>query len=391
MFSMTKKHPSLTHSHSHSHNSSLVDFNNNNTHFSTDNNNNNNNNSDSYSTNTGEMLTRDSFNMLCGVLLVLINLCLDGFTNNEQDEIFTTHHCTSLEMMKFLNVWQAIYLLMYLCGSTLFAWMTTNPSTLLFSSSPFDSTSSSTTSSFSYFSYFSSSLSTFTSGSALADFQNNNHNNNNQFSNSINIDNNNGVHAHQATVTSELLSSLTMLTSCPTLCHDLLLFCICAAVGQVLIFVVMQEFGSLVWITISITRKLFTILLSIFMFGHNVSVGQWVGIGCVFVGLSVESGMEYKHKHKMQQLKLQQQQNQLQQEKLEHLKQQQQQQQQQQQSTIDNEERKEVGLEHPSGKATYSNSSKSKTTSTFVTSSSANQNGSKKNKSKGNNNKKKVA
>jgi UDP-galactose transporter B1 len=55
----------------------------------------------------------------------------------------------------------------------------------------------------------------------------------------------------------------------------------------------MKEFGSLVWITISITRKLFTILLSIFAFNHQVKMVQWMGIGLVFVGLTVETVMGY--------------------------------------------------------------------------------------------------
>ena len=71
------------------------------------------------------------------------------------------------------------------------------------------------------------------------------------------------------------------------------MFCLCAAVGQVLVFKVMKEFGSLAWITISITRKLFTILFSVFMFGHPIKQVQWLGIACVFLGMIVEVGMGY--------------------------------------------------------------------------------------------------
>jgi UDP-galactose transporter B1 len=56
----------------------------------------------------------------------------------------------------------------------------------------------------------------------------------------------------------------------------------------------MQEFGSLVWITISITRKLFTILVSVFMFNHSVSAAQWAGIGAVFFGMFLEVLMNYR-------------------------------------------------------------------------------------------------
>jgi UDP-galactose transporter B1 len=66
------------------------------------------------------------------------------------------------------------------------------------------------------------------------------------------------------------------------------MFCLCASLGQVLIFGLMKDFGSLVWITVSITRKLFTILVSVFMFNHSVNAFQWFGIVCAFVGMGLE-------------------------------------------------------------------------------------------------------
>ena len=158
----------------------------------------------------------DSTNMMIGIALILVNLILDGYTNNEQDKIFASYRVAPLQMMANTNLWQSIFIMGYL-----------------------------------------------------------------------------SVSAALRGVSAELPRSVTMLLTCPTLQYDIALFCICACLGQVLIFTVMKEFGSLVWITISITRKLFTILLSIFAFNHQVKMVQWMGIGLVFVGLTVETVMGY--------------------------------------------------------------------------------------------------
>ena len=97
---------------------------------------------------------------------------------------------------------------------------------------------------------------------------------------------------------SELSSAYRAFTDSHELRYDILLFCVCAAVGQVLIFAVMKEFGSLAWITISITRKLFTILFSVFMFNHSVKMIQWFGIALVFLGMIIEVYMGYRSKAK---------------------------------------------------------------------------------------------
>jgi UDP-galactose transporter B1 len=92
---------------------------------------------------------------------------------------------------------------------------------------------------------------------------------------------------------SELAQSARVFFGSTELRYDIMMFCICAGVGQVLIFKVMKEFGSLAWIAISITRKLFTILVSVFMFGHPVKPIQWLGIFSVFLGITVEAGVGY--------------------------------------------------------------------------------------------------
>ena len=97
---------------------------------------------------------------------------------------------------------------------------------------------------------------------------------------------------------SELESSVRAWVLSPEIRFDILLFCICASFGQILIFGLMKEFGSLVWVTVSITRKLFTILLSVFMFNHSMKSIQWLGIVFVFSGMILDVAMNYIQKDK---------------------------------------------------------------------------------------------
>jgi UDP-galactose transporter B1 len=159
---------------------------------------------------------------LFGLFLVLFNLCLDGITNNEQDHIFSKYHPSSLQMMKYTNGWQAVYLSLYLLLDFLFR-----------------------------FSY------------------------------------------------SDLVNSVYMMVYFQGVARDILIFCLCSCVGQLILFGLIKEFGSLVWITVAVSRQLFTILLSVFLFGHHINFWQWSGILLVFGGLSLEIGLTYLTKPKI--------------------------------------------------------------------------------------------
>jgi len=157
--------------------------------------------------------------ILFGMMLVLINLGMDGYTNNEQDRLFTKYSVSPNQMMKYVNIWQCLYQLWYL----VVGWYVYNKE-------------------------------------------------------------------------SEMHLALYAVTHCATLVGDILLFCLCASIGQVLIFNVMKEFGSLSWITISVTRKLFTIVLYVIVFQHKVGITQWMGVGLVFVGLALDATMSFYSK-----------------------------------------------------------------------------------------------
>jgi UDP-galactose transporter B1 len=61
-----------------------------------------------------------------------------------------------------------------------------------------------------------------------------------------------------------------------------------ASLGQVFIFLTIHHFSPLICTTITTTRKFFTILLSVYKFGHVLDVWQWGSVGLVFSGLYLE-------------------------------------------------------------------------------------------------------
>jgi UDP-galactose transporter B1 len=66
---------------------------------------------------------------------------------------------------------------------------------------------------------------------------------------------------------------------------DLLLFCVCGAIGQLFIFFTIRRYGSLVTTIVTTTRKFFNILLSVLWVGNPLLVQQWIAVGMVFTGL----------------------------------------------------------------------------------------------------------
>jgi len=89
--------------------------------------------------------------------------------------------------------------------------------------------------------------------------------------------------------TTELLSAIKFIANYPDICSDIALFCLCGALGQVFIFYTIEHFGSLSLVTVTVTRKLFTILISLFWFNHHLEFAQWVCVGLVFAALVIES------------------------------------------------------------------------------------------------------
>eukprot|EP01026_Neomeris_dumetosa_P066975 TRINITY_DN65117_c0_g2_i8.p2 TRINITY_DN65117_c0_g2~~TRINITY_DN65117_c0_g2_i8.p2 ORF type:complete len:310 (-),score=26.02 TRINITY_DN65117_c0_g2_i8:756-1685(-) len=77
---------------------------------------------------------------------------------------------------------------------------------------------------------------------------------------------------------------------------DVVLFCMCGALGQVFIFYTIKASGSLVTTTVCTTRKFFSILLSVLLNGQTLLFMQWWGVFSVFFGLTVSIYSKYRSK-----------------------------------------------------------------------------------------------
>ncbi|CDZ98617.1 UDP-galactose transporter related protein [Phaffia rhodozyma] len=88
---------------------------------------------------------------------------------------------------------------------------------------------------------------------------------------------------------SELSSFLSFLSTHPDLLKPLVGYSVTGALGQLFIFETLGEFGSLTLVMVTVTRKLFTMMLSVVLFDHQLTLGQWLGAAVVFLGIGVEA------------------------------------------------------------------------------------------------------
>ncbi len=72
----------------------------------------------------------------------------------------------------------------------------------------------------------------------------------------------------------------------PAVLGELALFSVCSALGQYFIFMCVSEFGPLPCSIATTTRKFFTVLGSVVIFGNALAGRQWLGAVLVFVGKS---------------------------------------------------------------------------------------------------------
>ena len=72
----------------------------------------------------------------------------------------------------------------------------------------------------------------------------------------------------------------------PEAARDVALFALCGAVGQNFIFLTIAQFGSLVCVTVTTTRKFANILLSVVVNRNPLQPAQWAAVMAVFAGLS---------------------------------------------------------------------------------------------------------
>uniref|UniRef100_A0A7S2V4X9 Sugar phosphate transporter domain-containing protein n=1 Tax=Fibrocapsa japonica TaxID=94617 RepID=A0A7S2V4X9_9STRA len=100
-------------------------------------------------------------------------------------------------------------------------------------------------------------------------------------------------------VTGQFMVGLNYLMANTGILEPIMMFSLTSALGQVFIFFTVNTFGSLVTSTVTTTRKFFTVLFSVVMFGHTLTTNHWIAVLMVFVGL----GGEVLHKYEKQQQK----------------------------------------------------------------------------------------
>ncbi|KAG8416730.1 UDP-galactose transporter [Metarhizium acridum] len=94
----------------------------------------------------------------------------------------------------------------------------------------------------------------------------------------------------------ELTAALDFMRRYPAVWKDVLGFAACGAIGQVFIFYTLSTFSSVLLVTVTVTRKMFTMILSVVAFGHRLTHMQWLGVGLVFGGIGVEAGIARQEK-----------------------------------------------------------------------------------------------
>lgn len=90
-------------------------------------------------------------------------------------------------------------------------------------------------------------------------------------------------------ISGELLEFVQFLQRYPSTVWHIATFSIAGAFGQYFIFLTVAEFGPLPCSIITTTRKFFTVLGSILIFGNNLAPRQWLSTLIVFSGLFLDA------------------------------------------------------------------------------------------------------
>ena len=100
----------------------------------------------------------------------------------------------------------------------------------------------------------------------------------------------------KSTSTNELSAAVAFLQRHPSVANHVLLFALAGGIGQLFIFATLERFSSLLLVTVTVTRKMLTMVLSVVWYGKSLSGGQWAGVGLVFGGIGTEALLAAKEK-----------------------------------------------------------------------------------------------
>ncbi|XP_013136527.1 PREDICTED: solute carrier family 35 member B1 homolog [Papilio polytes] len=86
----------------------------------------------------------------------------------------------------------------------------------------------------------------------------------------------------------EIFKFVAFVTQYPEILVYLISFALMGALGQLFIFFMVAEFGPLPCSVVTTTRKFFTVLASVVIFGNVLLGRQWIGAVLVFTGLFLD-------------------------------------------------------------------------------------------------------
>eukprot|EP01080_Neovahlkampfia_damariscottae_P007171 gene7171-11483_t len=89
-------------------------------------------------------------------------------------------------------------------------------------------------------------------------------------------------------ITGQLIPSITFLIENQEILIDILIYLICGIFGQFFIYRTIADSGVLYCSIITTTRKVFSIVLSVLYYKHNLNFVQWISIGIVFFSLFID-------------------------------------------------------------------------------------------------------
>lgn len=95
--------------------------------------------------------------------------------------------------------------------------------------------------------------------------------------------------AYLAITRSELIGFAQFIARHGRALVDVLAFALAGSLGQLFIFHVLARWGSVVLVTITVTRKMLTMLMSILWYRHPINLLQVIGIVLVFAAIILES------------------------------------------------------------------------------------------------------
>lgn len=104
--------------------------------------------------------------------------------------------------------------------------------------------------------------------------------------------------------TTEFADAIAFIQRHPKVLNDILGFCVAGAIGQLFIFATLERFSSLVLVTVTVTRKMLTMVLSVVWYGKRLSFMQWWGVALVFGGVMAEGWLSQQEKKKKSQEKV---------------------------------------------------------------------------------------